>query len=414
MSDQAPVSNPQRREYSQEDIEANKVIYDYFDPNYMRQINNAVFDMMCDSYFRPVLVGFDEMPERNNPDHPVILASNHSGMAFPWDAMVFGGFVFKHFDYDEDKIFRAIVAPGLSGIPPMHPFYMKGSWHLAGGVNATFLNFETMMQYPKGHILIYPEGVPGIGKGFNRRYQLQRFATSFIRMSLKYKTDILPYSTVNAEWVVPFVYSFDSINKFFNKFGVPFMAVGIPTLLLIFPWAFYLALPTKMHFVKGTRLSPYKWIDKPYEELTEEDIDAIRDRVKEEMQKDLTAAAEKYGHSPYKVGELLKAMWKHRHYFPYNLPIFWPFVFHEFDRQWVEEKKCYTKEDIKLDLGWGAFFRLLWRNPITIAYFIPIIGWFILVAYGNKKWKRLGHLGYPNKEESTSESKATPPPVSKS
>ena len=397
MSNNKTINSTQskKRHYTQEEIDANKEVYDHYDPNFVYQLNTALFKIVEESYFRPVFIGFDEMPKRNNPDHPVILASNHSGMAFPWDAMVFGCGLQKRFDYNPDKTFRAIIAPKLSGIPAMHPFFMKGSWKASGGVDATFLNFETMMQYPTGHLLIYPEGVPGIGKGFNRKYQLQRFATSFIRMSLKYKTDILPYSTVNAEYVAPYLYSFEFVNRQFQKIGVPFMAVGVLTVALVFPWAFYMAFPAKMHFVKGTRISPYKWIDKPYDELTEEDIHMIRDRVKEQMQNDLDAAVEKYGHSPYRIGELIKKMWQHRSYFPYNLPLFWPLLFHEFERQWLNERKFESKEPIEIPTGWGTFLRLLWRNPITIAYFIPIIGWFILISYGNKKWKRLDDLGKP-------------------
>lgn len=386
---------PKRRNYSAAEIEANKYIYEQFDVNYVKQLNHAIFNILEDSYFRPVYVGFEEMPERNDPDHPVIMASNHSGMAFPWDAMVFGCGLMKRFDYASDKIFRPIIAPKLSGIPAMHPFFMKGSWHTSGGVDANFLNFETMMEYPSGHLLIYPEGVPGIGKGFNRKYQLQRFATSFIRMSLKHQTDILPYSTVNAEYVVPYMYSVNWVNEQFQKIGVPYMALGIFTLFLVFPWAFYLAFPVKMHFVMGKRISPWKWVNKPYEELTEEEIKGVRDRVHSMMQEDLDKAVEKYGHSPFKIKELLQKMWQNRQYFPYNLPMFWPFVFHEFERQWIFEKKYLTKENIEIPMGWGAIFRLIWRNPITLAYFVPILGWFILNAYGKKRWKQLDRLGKP-------------------
>lgn len=397
MSNNKTINSTQskKRHYTQEEIDANKEVYDHYDANFVYQLNNALFKIVEESYFRPVFIGFDEMPERNIPKHPVILASNHSGMAFPWDAMVFGCGLQKRFDYNPDKTFRAIIAPKLSGIPAMHPFFMKGSWKASGGVDATFLNFETMMQYPTGHLLIYPEGVPGIGKGFNRRYQLQRFATSFIRMSLKYKTDILPYSTVNAEYVAPYLYSFEFVNRQFQKIGVPFMAVGVLTVALVFPWAFYMAFPAKMHFVKGTRISPYQWTDKPYEELTEEDIHAIRDRVKEQMQSDLDAAVAEYGKAPYQIRELIKKMWQNRSYFPHNLPLFWPLLFHEFERQWLNERKYESKDAIEIPTGWGTFLRLLWRNPITIAYFIPIIGWFILIAYGKKKWQRLDDLGKP-------------------
>ncbi len=384
-----------KKDYTPADIIANQGIYDDYNENFIKSLNNTLFKILEDSYFRPVFIGFDEMPERNNPKHPIILASNHSGMAFPWDAMAFGSGMSKKYDYDPNKIFRIMVSPTLSNTPVMHPFFMKGAWNLAGGIDATFLNFETMMHSKSGHLLIYPEGVPGIGKGFNRKYQLQRFATSFIKMSLKYKTDILPYSTVNAEWIVPFVYSFEGVNKQFNKIGVPFMALGIPTLFLVFPWAFYMAFPANMHFVKGTRISPWKWTDKAYEDLTKDEINSIRDRVKDEMQKDLDSAVEKYGQSPYNISDLLKKMWQHRSYFPYNLPLFWPLLFHEFQRQWVVERKFETDELVDIKTGWGTFLRLLWRNPIAIAYFIPIIGWFVLLAHGKKQWRDLDDLGRP-------------------
>ena len=198
-------ANSGKRTITNEMIEANKGIFDAYDIDFVKNINEQLFNIVEKSYFRPEFVGFDELPQRNNPDHPLILASNHSGMAFPWDAMVFGCASFRRVNYDPKNMFRALVAPPLSGIPAMHPYFMKGVWKMSGGVDATYLNFETMMQLPMGHLLIYPEGVPGIGKGFNKRYQLQRYAT-FIRMSLKYKTDIIPFSTVNAEWVAPFFF----------------------------------------------------------------------------------------------------------------------------------------------------------------------------------------------------------------
>ncbi|MCP4441746.1 MAG: glycerol acyltransferase [Aureispira sp.] len=381
------ITSRKPKVYTQEDIENNKFIYDeHFRLEFVRAINEAFFDVIVDSYFRPQFIGFDEMPERNDPDHPVILASNHSGMAFPWDAMIFGCSMFKRFDYDPNKMFRVIVSPMLSNTPMMHPFFFKHAWKMAGGIDANFLNFETMMEYPDGHLLIYPEGVPGIGKGFNRKYELQRFATSFIRMSLKHRVDILPYATVNAEYVAPLMYSFEPLNKLVNKIGMPFLPIGPLTLFLIFPFAFYLAFPANMHFVKGTRVRPYEWTDKPYEEMTEEEIRAIRDRVKEHMQKELDEAVAEYGKAPYKMGNLLKSLGKSIKHFPYNTPLGWGFAFHEFERQWHKHGK--DGKPVKIYTGWGAIFNFMFRNPITLAYFIPILGWVILYFYGKMKWKK--------------------------
>lgn len=375
-------------------VEANKGIYDdHFSIHFVQQMNDQIFNLFENVYFRPVYIGFDELPKRNNPAHPVILASNHSGMAFPWDAMVFGCGLYRRHGYEAGDQLRVMVAPALSKVPVMHPYLMKDAWKLAGGIDATYLNFETMMHYPNGNLLIYPEGVPGIGKGYNRRYQLQRLATSFIRMSLRYKTDIVSYSTVNAEYVAPLMYSSNWVNRMVNKVGVPFLSLGPLTLALIFPFAFYLSFPAKMHFVMGRRISPYQWTDKPYEELTEEEVQAIRDRVKQMMQEDLDAAVKQYGRAPYRIGEFLKQFFKNIHRFPFSTPLGWMLLFHDFERQWWH-KGGWQGKPIHIPSQFSVF-SMLWlmlRNPITIAYFIPIFGWFILIYYGRWKWKRYAKL----------------------
>jgi hypothetical protein len=323
------------------------------------------------------------------------MASNHSGMAFPWDAMVFGCGMYRKFDYDQKKLFRVLTAPMLSGMPYMHPYFMLHAWKMAGGVDATFLNFETMMRYEHGHLLIYPEGVPGIGKGFDRRYKLQHFASSFIRMSLKHKSDILWFSTVNAEYVAPLMYSNKTVNRFFNRLGIPFLPLGPLTLMLFFPFAFYLSFPANMHFVKGRRFKPFEMTEKNYEDLSEDEIFEIRDKIQDLCQEDLDNAVKTYGKSPYNLKTLIKVIYRK---FPYNTPLGWPFLFHEFERQWHRKQK--TGKEIKVYSGWGAIFLFLFRNPITIAYFLPVIGWFILIIYGNIKWKN-AHKYFPNVSEKT-------------
>jgi 1-acyl-sn-glycerol-3-phosphate acyltransferase len=384
-----------RKEYNAEELEVaiedNKYIYDeHFDIKFVRNLNESFFKMLSESYFRAELIGFDEPIKRNSPERPVILASNHSGMAFPWDAMVFGCMMYDKFDYHQPSLFRVLTSPMLSQTPAMHPYFMTDAWKLAGGIDAKYLNFETMMQLPAdgGNLLIYPEGVPGIGKGFNRKYQLQRFATSFVRMSIKYKTDIISYSTVNAEYVAPLMYSWDWLNRQINKIGVPFLPLGPLTLLLLFPFAFYLAFPCKMRFVMGRRISPWLWSDKPYEELTDDDINVACDRVREMMQEDLTAAVAEHGRAPYKLGEFFGSMWRNLKHFPYNTPLGWAFLFHDIERQWLHEGGKEGQKEVKTYTGFGAIFRFIWRAPITIAYFIPFFGWLILVMYGKVKWKR--------------------------
>jgi hypothetical protein len=199
-------------------------------------------------------------------------------------------------------------------------------------------------------------------------------------MSIKHKTDIIWFSTVNAEFVAPLMYSSKRVNRVFNKIGMPFMPLGPLTLMLLFPFAFFLSFPANMHFVKGRRLSPHNMTDKVYEDLSENEIMEIRDKVYEMCQNDLDAAVEKYGNNPYHFSSLLKVIFKK---FPFNTPLGWPFLFHEFERQWKTGNK-----NVKIYKGWGATLLLLFRNPITFFYFLPILGWIVLLVHGNLKWKK--------------------------
>jgi hypothetical protein len=359
------------------------ILDEHFRLDFVKAINEHVLEKVINpTYFRPEFIGFDEPIERNNPDHPVIIASNHSGMAFPWDAVVFGCGIFKMKDYQLDKLFRPLASPLLSKTRLMNPFMIDNTWKMCGGIDATYLNFETLMHNKEGNVLIYPEGVPGIGKGFNRKYQLQRLATSFIKMAIKYKTDIVSFSTVNAEYVNPYSYSFAPINNISKKIGIPFFPISIQTLLIfIQPWSFYLSFPAKITFVKGDRIKPYELAGKELEDMTDDEIKDVRDQVGALMQASLTKAVAEHGKKPFRWGEMWKASWKNRKYFPYYYPFMWPFLFTEFERQMKNAK---SGDDINIEIGWFSWLKWLIKSPIILAYYIPIFGWIPLLMKGYK------------------------------
>lgn len=364
-------------------IEANKFIYDeHYREDFADSIIQTILDLLDPTYFRSELVGFDELPKRNNPDVPLIYASNHSGMAFPWDAMVFGAKLYRKAGNDFHDAARALSAPMLSQSKLMNPYMVPNLWKKVGAVDATMLNFETMMRQQGANILIYPEGVPGIGKGFHKRYQLQKFSTSFVRMSMKYKTDIIPVHTINAEYIHPYSYSSERINKLVNMIGIPFLPMSyILPLILLQPWMFYQAFPSKLIFVKGKRLSPWKWVDKPFEELTRKDFEEVRDKVHEIMQQEMDEAVKEHGKKPYDLKSLWKKTKENFKQFPFTYPIAWPLVFLEFERAW---KQRGASGRMRLDFGKMSFWKLLWRNPMAIFYYIPILGWFPLAYRGLK------------------------------
>lgn len=357
------------------------IYHEYFDMEYVLSLEENLFDVVNDHYFRAQFIGFEDYPERNDPNRPLIFISNHSGMAFPWDAMVFGAGLLKKNGYDMKKSARGLSHPMLSETTLMNPFLISNFWKRVGGIDATSLNFETVMQFNETNILIYPEGVPGIGKGFNNKYKLQRFATSFVRMSIKYRTDVVPILTVNGEYINPYSYKWGPINRLAQMLGVPFLPLSILTpFVLIFPWLFYFAFPANLIYVLGHRISPYKMTDKPFEEMTAADFEHIAQRVRQAMQKDLDEAVAQYGQDPYSWSDWLKINFMNLTKLPFFFSPGWPLLFAEHERLYTRYKK--TGERFKMTFGPLSLFRILLKNPFVLSFFIPLLGWIPIILKG--------------------------------
>lgn len=336
-----------------------------------------VLDPLDQCYFRSEFIGFDPFPERNNPDRPLIFASNHAGMAFPWDGIIFTSQLLKRNGFDFSRSVRALTAPMLSQTTLMNPFLVADFWKRVGSVDATSLNVETMMHDNDTHVLIYPEGVPGIGKGFDKRYRLQRFATSFVRVSLKYRTDIIPFATVNGEYINPYAYHSAAVNKIANKIGIPFLPLGLMTALIPFqPWLFYFGFPAKLTYVMGKRIKPYEMLDKPLDKITEAEVQDLTERVRRQMQEELTQAVRTYGGRPYAAKEFFVNCGKNVKKFPYFLPFFWPSLFAEVERRSRENDN--GQWDLSLLSGIKAFL----KRPLSFAFFLPILGWIPILWRG--------------------------------
>ncbi len=391
------VASPEDALLSDE-IKNNTHIFDeFFDIDYAKSLAKLL-EPIDRYYFRATMIGFDddlgEFPERNNPKRPLIFVSNHSGMAFPWDGMVFASALMKMNGYNLDKAARGLASPLLSKTNLMNPFLIRNFWKRAGGIDATSLNFETMMHYGQSNFLIYPEGVKGIGKGFDKKYQLQRVSSSAVRMSIKYKTDIIPFATINAEYINPFSYSLKMIDEMAQKVGIPFVPVGpLTSLILLQPWMFYFAAPAKLTYVRGKRIKPYEMIDKPFEEITLEEFRDITRRIQKDMQAELTRMVEMYGQKPFDWPDFFRTILQNFNKLPYFIPIAWPFLFTEHERRYrrfktrlaqlAEDardayKQAYLdakpREESLMGLVKTAADTIL-KNPEVLLLYVPVVGW---------------------------------------
>lgn len=350
-------------------------INQYFHEDYATSFTKNVAEFLDRMYFRSRWIGFENLPKRNNPPLPLIYISNHSGMAFPWDAIIFSSGLLKRAGYQLKDAARPLIYKALSETPYMNPYMMEHFWRKVGCIEATLDNFEAVMHSSLADVLIYPEGVGGISKGFDKRYKLQHFSLSFSRMALKYKVDIIPVATINGEYINPYSYRVEEINKAIQKaLKIPFLPIGpMLGLLPASPWAFYFGMPAKLTYVMGEPIKIYEMTDKDPEKITKGELRHLTNQIQQKLQNHILEAEAQYGKDPYEWDELIELWRSNLNKILYMLPSGWPLLFAEHDRQYEEHKSP------EIDYSNSGFLQALARNPDKAAFMVPFAGWLPLI-----------------------------------
>ncbi len=308
--------------------------YEPFDPDYTASIIQEVFGPIVRHYFRAELVGGEKIPTGG----PLVLAPNHSGNAFPYDGMVLEGLLWRRDGLRPEAKLRSVFEKELAVTWWMRPFGLDNFWRRCGGIDLTFDNFDRLLA--RGERLIYyPEGVPGIGKGFFRRYQLQRYSTSFVILAARHGAPVYPISIVNAEWVIPFCFTVPALDGLMQRlFRVPFLPLPAAPLALLFPWMWYLTLPARMVFVVGDPIDMAARTRAAGIDLDDPDRGKLRevaDGVRRDCQAELDRQVAAYGRRPYDAPSLRRELWAARRKLLALLPSGWPvsFVCHDRNRR---------------------------------------------------------------------------------
>ncbi len=308
---------------------------DPFDPEYSTSVMEELLGPIVHSYFRPRLLGGERIPA----DGPLILAPNHSGNSFPYDGMVLDGLLWQRAGLAPERKFRSVFEKELAVTWWMRPFGIDNFWRRGGGVDLTFDNFDRLLARGE-RILYYPEGVPGIGKGFFHRYELQRFSTSFVILAARHGATVLPVSIVNAEWSIPFCFTWKPLDRLVQALlHIPFLPLPAAPLGILFPWMWYLTLPARMIFVVGEPLDMRALLaEQGVADLDDPDrarLRAAADAVRARCQEDLDRAVARYGKRPFEARSLVRRLWRNRRRLLALTPLGWPltFVRHERDRR---------------------------------------------------------------------------------
>jgi 1-acyl-sn-glycerol-3-phosphate acyltransferase len=172
-----------------------------------RERVTPLFGLLHDRYWRVEVSGAKNVPT----DGPVILISNHSG-ALPFD----GAMIATSLDRDPGIVVRYLYDRFVEDVSAVDDFYRR-----TGGAVAKWENAERLLEH-RSHLLIFPEGVPGVAKSFTERYQLRSFNPGFARLAMKHDVPIVPIAVVGAEEIYPMVGRAEHLGK---SLGMPYLPI---------------------------------------------------------------------------------------------------------------------------------------------------------------------------------------------
>ncbi|HEX9712852.1 MAG TPA: lysophospholipid acyltransferase family protein [Actinomycetota bacterium] len=183
-------------------------------------------------YWRVEVIGIENIPTEG----PAQLVSNHSG-TFPLDGAMLKIAVLKEHGRNPWLLAGdlAFTIPGFRSL-----------LRLAG--NARAHRQDTLALLRAGELVgVFPEGYKGIGKGWKRRYQLQRFGRGgFVEVAMETGAPIIPVAIIGAEETYPMIANLGFVAR---RLGLPYFPVT-PTFPLLGPLG-VIPLPSKWIIVFG-------------------------------------------------------------------------------------------------------------------------------------------------------------------
>jgi 1-acyl-sn-glycerol-3-phosphate acyltransferase len=212
-----------------------------FDPIFDK-FARPLFDFLYTHYWRVETFGIENVPLEG----PVLLVGNHSG-GLPYDAAMLKMALQK--DHPTHRDVRFLVEDFLFHFP-----FLGTLMNRFGGIRASPENAELLLQNNLP-LVVFPEGVKGLGKPYKNKYQLARFGRGgFIKLCLRTRTPLVPVAFIGPEEIHPMIYK-DTFLA--SLIGLPYLPMT-----WTFPWLGPLGLiplPSKwsIHILPAIDFSQY-------------------------------------------------------------------------------------------------------------------------------------------------------------
>jgi 1-acyl-sn-glycerol-3-phosphate acyltransferase len=187
-------------------------------------------------YFRPHIVGIDRLPEGR-----ALIVPNHSGQ-LPFDGVVVS--VACLLEAEPPRVIRAMGERWFPTLP-----FINIAFSRSGVVVGDPINCRNLLEADQT-ILVFPEGVRGLGKTWSSRYELAAFGRGFMRLALQTGAPIVPVGVVGAEESLISVANAKPLAELLRSPYIP-----VPALLPLLGPLSYLPMPTRFHVYFGEPLS---------------------------------------------------------------------------------------------------------------------------------------------------------------
>ena len=182
-----------------------------YDPVFANFVS-PFFQFLFEDYWRIQVFGLENVPSQGR----CLFVGNHSG-SIPYDAAMVKTAL------QPQRDLRFLVEDFLFHLP-----FLGSLMNRFGGVRASQDNAEKILEQELP-LMVFPEGIKGLGKLHKDRYQLQRFGRGgFIKLCLRTRAPLIPVAIIGAEEIHPLIYKETS---FAQKLGFPYFPIT-----WTFPW----------------------------------------------------------------------------------------------------------------------------------------------------------------------------------